>query len=154
MTSDEYDGNRPPRAEKLLLKIETADARQAHIEDETTGTISSLFSPKLFRRFKSNRAQTGRLKKSLDRCANTVVVVDDVDSWNASKCHLRPLGNLSTTLQEEAANLPRYAVNCFYGLLSHSPCAEFCSDGPPGDAHSFISLQISIIPYGPYDFGN
>ena len=59
MSSDEYDRNRPPRAPELLLKIETADAGQAHIEDETTGTISCFFSPELFRRFKSNRVQTG-----------------------------------------------------------------------------------------------
>src|SRR5215469_10393781 len=113
MSSDEYDGNRPFRAPKLLLKIETANARQAHIEDETTGTISCFFSPELFRRFKSNRVQTGRLKKSLDRCTYTGVVVDDVDSWNTSRCHLRPLGNLSTTLPEGAANLPRYHPELF-----------------------------------------
>jgi hypothetical protein len=59
MSSDENDGNQPSGAQELLLKIETADSRQAHIEDETTGTMSSFFSPELFRRFKSNRVQTG-----------------------------------------------------------------------------------------------
>ena len=113
MSSDEYDGNRPPRAPKLLLKIETADARQAHIEDETTGTISCFFSPELFRRFKSNRVQTGRLKKSLDRCTYTSIVVNYVHCWDSCRCHLRPLGNLSTTLPEGAANLPRYHPELF-----------------------------------------
>ena len=115
-----------PATPKLLLKIETADARQAHIEDETTGTISVFFSPELFRRFKSNRVQTGRLKKSLDRCAYTNIVVNYVHCWDICRCHLRPLGNLSTTLPEGAANVPRYQPEL---LCSHSPCTEFCSDG-------------------------
>src|SRR4051794_6002754 len=108
MSSDEYDGNRSSGPPKLLLKIETADARQTHIEYETTGTISCFFSPELFRRFEPNRLQTGRLKKSLYRCTYTSIVVNYVHRWDSRRCHLRPLGNLSTTLPEGAAILPRY----------------------------------------------
>ena len=60
---------------------------------------------------------------------------------------LTPSGNLSTTLPEGQRNYPVTTLNCFYGMLSHSSCAEFSGDGHPGDAHSFIGLQISIIPY-------
>src|SRR3954451_8914944 len=106
MSSDEYDGNRSSGPPKLLLKIETADARQTHIEYETTGTISCFFSPELFRRFESNRLQTGRLKKSLYRCTYTSIVVNYVHRWDSRRCHLRPLGNLSTTLPRERRIYP------------------------------------------------
>ena len=140
MPSDEYDRDRPPRTPKLLLKIETADARQAHIEDKTTGTIRRLFSPELFRRFKSNRVQTSRFKKPLDRCTYTRIVVNYVHCWDSCRCHLRPLGTSRPRCGRERRIYPVSTLNCFYGKLSHSPCAEFSTDGPPGDAHSFISF--------------
>ncbi len=106
MPSDEYDRNRPPRAPKMLLKIETADARQAHIEDKTTGTISCFFSPELFRRFKSNRVQTGRLKKSLDGCTYTRIIVNYVHCWDSCRCHLPPLGTSRPRCRRERRIYP------------------------------------------------
>lgn len=60
-----------------------------------------------------------------------------------------PSGNLSTTLPEGGANLPRGRAALFCGMLSHFTLRRVLQLWLPGDAHSFIILQISIIPYGP-----
>lgn len=125
MSSDKYDGNRPSCVPKLFLEIETVDARQTYVENETIGTVICFFLPELFRRFKSNRVQTGRLKQSLDRRTDTSIVVNYVYCRDSCGCHLRLLGNLFTTVPEGAANLPRYHPELFLGMLSHANYTEF-----------------------------
>src|SRR4051794_19575054 len=152
MSSDEYDRNRSSGSPKLLLKIETADARQTHIEYETTGTISCFFSPELFRRFKSNRLETDRLKKSLYRCTYASIVVNYVHCWDSRRCHLRPLGNLSTTLPEGAANLPRYdprTVSTAGFPIRFAPSSA--AMGRPWTRTPSSACKLASYPSGPND---
>jgi hypothetical protein len=117
MSSDEYDGNRSPRAPKLSLKIKAVDARQANIQNETAGTISCTLSPKLFCVSNSLEWSPADLRSPrID--AYSGVVVDYVDSWNTNKCHSRPMGNLPVMLSErEQRSHQDITRNSLFGML-------------------------------------
>src|SRR3954471_13558564 len=62
-----------------------------------------------------------------------------------------PFGEPLDHVAEGAANLPVTTPNVIYGGLSHSPCAEFCSDGPPGTRTPSSACKLASYPRGPND---
>ena len=84
MTGDEDDGNPDARVSQLLLKVQTVDSRNAHVENQATWAVRSLAVQDLFCRPEGFGPQAHR-HQALDRRAHSRIVIDDERSKRVFK---------------------------------------------------------------------
>src|SRR5262249_52808853 len=76
MSGQEDDGLRFAPGIQVLLEIEAAQSRQAHVQNQASRALVSLGFNQLLRRGKAGRVQTDRLHQFLDGLAYAFIVVD------------------------------------------------------------------------------
>ncbi len=87
MTGDEDDGNLDTGVTQLTLKIQTVDARKAHVQNKTAWPVRWLVAQEFFRGPKGCAPQPRRFQQSLDGRTNTGVVINDEHRGRICGCH-------------------------------------------------------------------
>src|ERR1700680_3988088 len=77
MASNKNDGNPNTGVNQLALKIETADSRKSHVQNQATWPIRALAAQEFLRRSEGFGMQANRLQHALDGGTHQVIVIDD-----------------------------------------------------------------------------
>src|SRR6185369_9309677 len=87
MTGDEDDGNPDACVGQLVLKVQTADSREPHVQNQTTWAVRPRTAQELLWCSEGLGTQTHRFKHALDGRSDRVIVVNHEHCGSGCRRH-------------------------------------------------------------------